>query len=213
MPSSQPSPGTSAGRRRYVLGITGGIASGKTTVMQMIARAGIPTVSSDDLAHQAIRKGEPAYRRILKRFGRGILCSSKQICREDLGEIVFRNPDERRWLERQVHPVVIRKLKLFIHAHHGVMALDIPLLFEARLRKLVDKTIVVYCSQVQQVDRLQRRNRLSRREALRRISSQMPLTAKRRRANIVLENTGSRAHLNRQLAACLCMIRIDDVEE
>jgi dephospho-CoA kinase len=189
--------------QKLVLGITGGIASGKTKVMRFLARVGIPTVSSDDLAHQAIRQGTPVYRRVLKRFGRGILRSSGQICRTDLGNIVFRHPPERRWLERQIHPVVIKKLKQFIRAHHGVMALDIPLLFEARLQKLVDKTIVVYCSQAQQVDRLRRRNGLSRQEALRRIAAQMPLSAKRGRASFVILNTGSVAHLEAQIARLL----------
>jgi len=186
-------------RKKLILGITGGIASGKTTVMKMLAKAGIPTVPSDDLAHQAIRKGTPVYKRILKRFGRGILRSSGQICRTDLGNFVFNDPADRRWLEKQVHPVVIRGLKKFIRAHHGIMALDIPLLFEAKLQKLVDKTVVVYCSRAQQLDRLRRRNGLSRQEALQRIAAQMSLAVKRPLADIVLHNNSTLAHLRRQI--------------
>jgi len=198
---------------RLVLGITGGVASGKTTVMRLLTQAGIPTVSSDDLSHQVIRKGTPVYRKVLKRFGQGIVRSNGQISRGDLGHIVFRDPSERRWLERQIHPVVVRKLKHFIRSHHGTMALDIPLLFEARLQKLVDKIIVVYSSRAQQMERLRRRNGLSRQEALARIASQMSLSSKRRRTKFVLENTGSLARLRRQLAGCLCMIRISAEED
>ena len=199
--------------KKLILGITGGIASGKTTVMRLLARAGIPVVSSDDLAHRAIRKGTPVYTKVLKHFGRGILHSNGQISRAHLGDIVFRDSTERRWLEKLIHPVVVRKLKQFTRSHHGFMALDIPLLFEAKLQHLVDKIVVVYSSKAQQIDRLRRRNGLSRKEALQRIASQASLVAKRRRATFVLENTGSLAHLRRQLTVCLCMIRIGADED
>jgi dephospho-CoA kinase len=189
--------------KRLVLGVTGGIASGKTTVMSFLVNVGIPTISADDLAHQAIGKGTPAYRKILKRFGPGILRSSGQICRKDLGDIVFHDPAQRRWLEKQVHPVVIKELKRFARAHRGVVALDIPLLFEARLEKLVDKVLVVSCSRARQVERLHRRDGLSRREALRRIAAQMPLSVKRRRADFVIRNAGSLSHLRTQTESFL----------
>jgi len=189
--------------KRLILGITGGIASGKSTVMRALARAGIPTVSSDVLAHQAIFKATSVHRRILRRYGRGILRSSGQISRRTLGHIVFRDPAERRWLERQVHPVVIRTLKQFIRAHHGIVALDIPLLFEARLQNLVDKVIVVYSSRELQIKRLRRRDGLSRQNALQRIAAQIPLGAKRRHADIVLDNRGTPPALRSQIRRLL----------
>lgn len=184
---------------KCVLGVTGGIASGKTTVLRLLARAGIPTISADDLAHQAIRKGTPAYARILKRYGRSILGNTGQISRADLGRIVFSRPAELRWLEAQVHPVVIRKIKQFVRARRGIVALDIPLLFEAKLQNLVSRTIVVYCSQAQQIERLRRRNGFGRQKALRRIRAQMPLAVKRRRADVVIDNRGTPADLRRQV--------------
>jgi dephospho-CoA kinase len=184
---------------KIILGITGGIASGKTTVMTLLAKAGIPTISSDDLAHDCIRRGKPAYRAILARFGREILGSDSQIDRKKLGAIVFPDPVRRRRLEKIVHPCVAKGLRQFIKRHHGVIALDIPLLFEAGYEKWFDKIIVVYASKADQIRRLGRRNGLSRQEALQRISAQMPLAAKRRRADKIIYNTGTLKHLRRQL--------------
>jgi dephospho-CoA kinase len=183
-----------------VLGVTGGIASGKTTVMRLLARRGIPTISSDDLAHACMRPGRPAYRAILRHFGGKILDRNDQINRRKLGEIVFAHPKKRKALEKIVHPCVIKGLKDFIGRHHkGVVALDIPLLFEARLTRLVDKTVVVYSTLAQQISRLRRRTGLSRPQALARIRAQMPLSRKRQKADHVLQNTGTLAHLRRQM--------------
>jgi dephospho-CoA kinase len=185
-----------------ILGITGGIASGKTTVMRILAGRGITTVSSDDLAHDCIRRGRPAYRAIVLRFGRGILSPSGQINRRRLGEIIFADTKKRKALEKIVHPCVVKGLKGFIKSHkRGVIALDIPLLFEAKLQKLVDKVVVVYCTRNQQITRLRRRMGLSRAQALARIHSQSPLDLKRRMADIILMNTRDRAALVSQARA------------
>jgi dephospho-CoA kinase len=190
-----------------ILGITGGIASGKTTVMRILAGRGIPTVSSDDLSHACIKRGRPAYQAIVRRFGRDILSPSGQINRHQLGEIVFADPKKRRTLEKIVHPCVVRGLKLFIKKHRtGIIALDIPLLFEAKLQKLVDKIVVVYCSRNQQITRLRRRMGLSRAQALARIHSQSPLDLKRRMADIVVMNTRKRTQLSRQARASLAVL-------
>jgi dephospho-CoA kinase len=187
--------------KRLILGITGGIASGKSTVMKILAGRGIPTVSSDDLAHDCIWRGRPAYKSILRRFGRDILSPNGQINRHKLGEIVFADTKKRKVLERIVHPCVIKGLKVFIKKHpKGIVALDIPLLFESELQNLVDKTIVVYCTRAQQISRLRRRTGLSRAQALARLRAQMPLTQKRRRADIVLMNTRDRSFLIRKFS-------------
>src|SRR5262249_31071716 len=100
-------------------------------------------------------------------------------------------------LEQQIHPVVVRELKHFIRRHKGIIALDIPLLYEAKLENLVDKVVVVSVSKNQQIARLQRRNGLSRSEALQRIGAQMPLSIKTRRADTVIRNGGTRSQLRR----------------
>jgi dephospho-CoA kinase len=186
-------------KKKLVLGITGGIASGKTTVMTMLAKAGIPTINSDDLAHACIKRGTPAYRAILQHFGEEIVDPNQEINRGRLGKIVFANSAERRQLEKIVHPCVATKLKHFIQSHAGTIALDIPLLFEAKYESWVDKIIVVYCSKAEQLRRLQARNGLSRGEALRRIAAQIPLSVKRSRADIVIDNTRTLAYLRRQI--------------
>ena len=190
-------------RKRLVLGITGGIATGKTTVTTLLRKAGIPTICSDDIAHRAIYKGTSVYKAVIRRFGTGLLQKNGQISRKHLGGIVFRDPVQRKWLESQIHPVVVRELKRFIHEHPGTVALDIPLLFEAGLEKLVDHVIVVYATKSQQLARLLKRNHLTRREALQRINAQMPLSTKCRRADTVLRNDRTLAHLNQQLSEVL----------
>ncbi len=184
---------------RVILGITGGIASGKSTVLKILSRKGIPTISSDDLAHRAIKKGTPAYRKIVQHFGSSILGAKREIDRQKLGHIVFAKPSERCWLEQTIHPVVIKELKRFTRRQRGLAALDIPLLFEARLKNLVHQVVVVYSTTAQQLQRLKRRNGLSKQDALRRIRAQIPLSRKRRLADEVLLNTGSRAGLTAQV--------------
>jgi dephospho-CoA kinase len=190
-------------KMRRLLGITGGIASGKTMVMRFLSKAGIPTVSADDLAHACIRRGKPAYRAILRHFGKAILASSRQIDRHKLGRIVFADPQKRKRLEKIVHPCVLRALKQFVHRKKGLIALDIPLLYETGYDKWLDTVAVVYASKAQQIQRLRRRNGLTRTEALQRIAAQMPSSAKCRRADIILRNTGSPEHLRHQIAAFL----------
>ena len=178
---------SSGGRR--VLGVTGGIASGKTAVLKLLAKSGIPTIDADDLAHACIRRGKPAYRAILARFGSDVLRSDRQIDRRKLGKIVFSDSARRRQLEKIIHPCVAKGLRQFIRRHQGIIALDIPLLFEARYESWMDLIIVVSSTPAQQLRRLMRRNRLSRLEARRRLASQIPLADKCRRANLVLDNT------------------------
>ena len=188
---------------RFVIGITGGIATGKSTVLSEMSRRGIPTVSSDVLAHRCLNPGTPSYRRIVHHFGPGILAPNGQINRTILGRLVFSNPRERHWLERQTHPRVIQGLKRFIHSHRGLLALDIPLLFEAGLENLVDRILVVSSRQKNQIRRQTRRTHLSVAEAKRRIQSQQSLSYKRKHADYVIVNDGSRRALHRQISRVL----------
>ena len=187
--------------KRLVLGITGGIASGKSTVMHLLAGRGIPTVSSDDLAHACIRRGRPAYRAVVRRFGKDVLTRGGEVDRSKLGDIVFADPKKRKVLEKIVHPCVVQGLKDFVRRHpKGIIALDIPLLFESRLQGLVDKTIVIYSTRAQQIARLRWRSGLSRPQALARLRAQMPLGQKCRRADIVVQNTHSIHNLQKQVS-------------
>lgn len=192
---------------RFVLGITGGLASGKSTVLKILKRHGVQTISADDLAHACLRPGTDSYRAIVQRFGRPILLNNGEIDRLKLAEIVFRSMTQRRALERVIHPPVIKGLKEYIGRHRGLVALDIPLLFEKRLTRLVDRTWVVYGTRSQQIRRYIRRTGLSRTEALRRIRAQMPLDRKVQLADTVLINTSSIVNLEKKVAHELTVLK------
>jgi dephospho-CoA kinase len=177
---------------RLVIGLTGGIATGKSSALAEFKRRGAAVVSSDDLAHRCLTPGHPVARRVSRHFG--------TLDRKKIGKVVFNNPRERRWLERQIHPEVIRQLKTFIRKHRGLVVLDIPLLFEARLERLVDRILVITSRESQQLERMRRRDGLERTVALRRIRAQLPLAKKLARADDWIPNTGTRAALRRAVA-------------
>lgn len=178
-----------------VIGVTGGIASGKSTVLKMMERLGAQTISADDIAREVIASTGPAYPDVVQAFGNGILNpETGEIDRAVLGKIVFGNPDARRLLESLTHPHILsilrERLERFRQAagtDPAVLAVEIPLLFECGLEDLVDEVVVVKSEQENQVSRLTSRN-LSREESLRRIRSQMPIEAKAARARWVIEN-------------------------
>ncbi len=195
-------------KKRLVLGVTGGIASGKSTVMSLLRQAGIPTISSDELAHSCISRGTSAYRAILRYFGVAILSSHREIDRKKLGQIVFAHRTKRKHLERIVHPCVVKGLSAFINRHSkGVIALDIPLLFEAKLQSLIDTIVVVYSPRELQIRRLISRNGLSRREATQRLFAQLSMNHKRKRADILLDNSGTLDSLRDQIQKKLLTLK------
>lgn len=183
-----------------LVGLTGGVATGKSTVARMFQRCGATVIDADALARQVVEPNKPAWREIVKRFGRGVLNQDRTINRHALGGIVFGNRARLKQLERIIHPrVAAQQRRLTRHAAvkdaHAVVIYDVPLLFEAGIDKRVDISIVVTADQTTQIARLKKRNGLSRREAIRRIKSQIPLAIKRRRADYVLDGTAHRSAL------------------
>ncbi|MBX3301784.1 MAG: dephospho-CoA kinase [Nitrospira sp.] len=177
-----------------LIGLTGGVATGKSTVAKMFQRCGAVIIDADELAREVVQPDKPAWREIVRRFGISVLNSDKTINRQALGRMVFDNRTKLRQLERIIHPRVAREqARLTRQAAredpHAVVVYDVPLLFEAGIDKRVDKVVVVSADQESQISRLKRRDRLPRAEALRRIRSQMPLSTKRRRADYVLDGT------------------------
>jgi dephospho-CoA kinase len=180
-----------------LVGLTGGVATGKSTVAKMFKQCGAAVIDADQLAHDVVKPGKPAWREIVKTFGKTILNTDRTLNRRELGSLVFGSRAKLRRLEHIIHPRVAREqARLTKQAAkkdpHAVVIYDVPLLFEAGIDKRVDRTIVVTADRDTQIARLKKRNGLSRADAIRRITSQMPLSKKIRLADIVIDGTRPR---------------------
>ncbi len=180
-----------------LVGLTGGVATGKSTVAKMFKQCGAIVIDADELAHEVVKPGKPAWREIVKTFGKTVLNPDRTLNRQELGAVVFGNQTKRRRLERIIHPRVAREQNATHKTSarkdpHAVVIYDVPLLFEAEIDKRVDRTIVVTADRNTQIARLKKRNGLSRAEAIRRIKSQMPLSKKIHLADIVIDGTRPR---------------------
>ncbi|MCA0119832.1 dephospho-CoA kinase [Bacillus sp. RSS_NA_20] len=186
-----------------VIGLTGGIASGKSTVSQMIKEKGIRVVDADIIAKEAVSKGSAALHQIVQTFGEEVLLPNGELNRQQLGAIIFSDEEKRKKLNAIVHPEV--RKEMLEQRDEGVsnnetfVVLDIPLLFESKLEGLVDRIIVVYTTPELQLSRLMNRNDLSEEEALNRIHSQQSLEEKCQKADRVIENTKDLAFMRKQL--------------
>jgi dephospho-CoA kinase len=185
-----------------LVGLTGGVATGKSTVANMFARCGAHVIDADILAHGVIEPGKPAWRAIVKAFGKGILNPDRTLNRQALGSLVFRNQSRLRRLERIIHPPVAREqARLTRQAARkdpkAVVIYDVPLLFEAGIDTRVDKIIVVTADRDTQITRLKKRNGFIRADAIRRIRSQLPLRQKAAAADYLLDGTLPRPRLLR----------------
>ncbi|MBU6229137.1 MAG: dephospho-CoA kinase [Cyanobacteria bacterium REEB459] len=175
-----------------IIGLTGGIATGKSTVADYLQQHhGLPVLDADRYARQAVEPGSPVLSAILDRYGKSMELADGQLNRPKLGEIIFKDTSERRWLEHQIHPQVRRYLTAAMAAldQAGTVVQVIPLLFEAGFTDQVTEIWVVTCTPQQQRQRLIARNQLTRAQAQARIDSQMPLAAKVARADVVLDNS------------------------
>ena len=188
-----------------LIGLTGGVATGKSTVAKMFKKCGAIVIDADEWAREVARPGKPAWREIVRTFGRRVLHPDRTIDRHALGTIVFHDTKDLRRLERIIHPRVAREqIRLAKQAAKkdpkAIVIYDVPLLFEAGIDKRVDKAVVVTTNRETQIMRLKKRNGLTRAEALRRIRTQMPLAAKRLRADYVLDGTRHRDSLFRDVS-------------
>ncbi|CAM3961893.1 dephospho-CoA kinase [Mesobacillus thioparans] len=186
-----------------IIGLTGSIASGKSTVSAMFTELGIPVIDADIEARLAVEPGEKAYNDIVGHFGTEVLEEDGTINRPALGAIIFNNEEKRLLLNSIVHPAVRERMSMKRQqaeaANEKAVVLDIPLLFESKLTGLVEKIIVVYVDEKTQLERLMSRNGFSEDEALSRIKSQMPLKDKVDMADEVIDNTGTIEQSRQQL--------------
>ncbi len=176
----------------HIFGITGGIASGKSSVSTFIKELGFPIIDADIVAREVVEPGEDAYYEIIHAFGESILLLEGGIDRAKLGNLIFHNEEKRLCLNSIVHPAVRKRMrelaeKAFQDGAKTVF-MDIPLLFESKLTFMVEKTLLVYVDEEVQLERLMNRNNLSKSDAFARISSQMPLKEKKALADAVVDN-------------------------
>ncbi|MEN1935112.1 dephospho-CoA kinase [Paenibacillus sp. 102] len=190
-----------------VIGLTGGIASGKSTVSQMFRELSIPVIDADIIAREVVEQGKEAYKEIVEVFGEEILQADGALDRPRLGSIVFHNEEKRLRLNKIVHPAVRKEMNtqkdMYIKEGVQAVVLDIPLLFESKLTELVDQILVVAVSPSTQLERLMKRNGFIEEEAKARIDSQMSLAKKVTLANKVIYNDGTIAETKAQLQVIL----------
>ncbi len=186
-----------------VAGLTGGIASGKSTVARMLSAAGARVVDADRIAREVVQPGRQAWQAVKARFGKGVVQPDGALDREKLGRLVFRDPALKRDLEQIVHPFVFRQmateLRSLAAAHpDAVVILDIPLLIESGLDRVLPLTVLVHVPEAVQLARLVRRDGLTAVDARARIRAQMPIDAKRAHADVIIDNAGSLEATRRQ---------------
>jgi dephospho-CoA kinase len=187
-----------------VLGLTGGISSGKSMVASMFAQLGADVIDADRLARDVVEPGQPALQEIASTFGRDILLPDGRLDRGKLGRIIFADPVARGTLNAITHPRIRERMDAEIAARQsgpGVLIVDIPLLFENERTDRVETVIVVWVDTETQLRRLVERDELSEHDARQRIAAQIPLDEKRARADVVIDNSGSRENTRRQVDA------------
>lgn len=185
---------------KYIIGLTGNIATGKSVVRRMLEHLGAYTIDADALAHRAIAKDAPGYKPVLETFGKWILSQDGQINRSRLGSLVFRDPDALSKLENIVHPLVGQAVEILVQrAGQRVVVIEAIKLIESELRSACDSIWVTYAPEEVQIERLMRKRGFSQDEAVNRIHSQGAQSEKIERANIVIRNTGSFDELWKQV--------------
>lgn len=187
-----------------VFGLTGNIGSGKSTVGRLLASHGIPVVDADQLAREVVRKGEPALREIAARFGEAVLLPDGSLDRKALAARVFQDPAERAALNAIVHPRIAEasaaKMAALSEAGHEAAVYEAALLVENGVAESFDGLIVVVAPEAEQLARLVLRDGMSEPEARARLSAQLPAAEKVKRATYVVDNKGSLAELEAQVA-------------
>ena len=184
-----------------IIGITGGIATGKSTVSNYLARTyQVPILDADHYAREAVNENSPILQAIKQRYGNSILQADGSLNRSRLGEIIFNQTSEKEWLEQQIHPYVRQRMENQLSQLTAeVVVLVIPLLFEAKMTDLVTEIWVVYCSPQQQLARVMKRDGLSEEKARSRINSQMSLPEKIARADHTIDNSGGITECQQQI--------------
>jgi len=186
---------------KYVIGLTGNIATGKSVVRRMLEQLGAYTIDADMLAHRAIAKGAPGYQAVVDTFGRWILDANGEINRERLGRVVFSDPEALKKLEAIVHPLVFQAIDVMVRrASQPIVVIEAIKLLETELRLVCDAIWAIHAPTDVQLERLMQKRQMSREEALQRIQAQSPQQEKIAQAHVAIENRGSYEELWKEVS-------------
>ncbi|QTJ41379.1 dephospho-CoA kinase [Dolosigranulum pigrum] len=190
-----------------IIGLTGGIATGKSTVTNYLRAQEIPVIDADDLSRRVVQPGEPGLALIKEHFGPRVVLDTGELDRQALGKIIFWDKVQRQQLNELLHPLIAaemdREIARLKQQGEMLIVLDIPLLFETDFGEKVDEVLVVYTPESVQLERLMARDELSRIDAESRIQAQLSIEEKRCRADYVIDNSGSRAQTIQQVTEWL----------
>ena len=186
-----------------LVGLTGGIASGKSTVAAILRRLGAAVINADELSREVVQPGEEAWEAVVESFGPAVLKEDKSLDRRKLRKIIFDNPEARKKLEAIIHPRVRalaeKRFREAAQAGHSTVVYEVPLLFENQMHLWLRPVIVVVCKTSVQKNRLQARDHLTEAEAQRHLDAQMSLEAKARMADYVVDNNGNLQELEQRV--------------
>lgn len=178
----------------YLLGLTGGIASGKSTVTQMFRSKNIPVIDADIIAREVVKPGKPGLEKIVSHFGKDVLLEDGTLDRKKLGTIIFNDDAKRALLNHilsdEIRTRILEMIELCKKSDPSLIVLDIPLLYEGGYDEIVDDVMVCYVPRDIQLKRLMARDHLKENDAIKRIDSQMSLEEKKSRADVVIDNSG-----------------------
>ncbi|KAK0205444.1 dephospho-CoA kinase [Desarmillaria ectypa] len=189
----------------WVVGLTGGIATGKSTVSGLLRDKGVPIVDADVIARKVVEPGTTGLRQIVKCFGRDVLLPDGSLDRKKLGSVVFNDESKRKRLNAILHPAIRRMMVWEVVKHwlggQKYCVLDVPLLIEGPIWKWVAQVVVVYCPEERQLERLMQRDGSTREDASARLTSQLPVGDKVKYADVVIDNSSTRENLEGQVTA------------
>lgn len=179
-------------KRPLIVGLTGGIGSGKSLALETLRRQGAEVLDLDALARQQARKGAPVFKKIVRAFGKDILAANGELDRKKLAAVVFKSPALRRKLERMTHPPILKELVRRKKQARGVLVVDVPLLFERGHQALFDATLVVSAPLSVRLARVAKRDAATRAQALARAKAQLTDARREALADVVVRNDGGR---------------------
>lgn len=190
------------------IGLTGGIATGKSTVSKMLAAQGVRIVDADVIARDVMNPGQPLLAAVAEQFGPEFLLPEGGLDRRRMAEHIFNRPEERQALNAIVHPAIRAEIRRQVEAAEaadptGIVAADIPLLYESGLEELYEQIVVVYVPRAVQLERLTSRDGLAPEQAESRLNAQLDIEEKKRRADFVIDNSGTLEETRRQVEALL----------